>query len=64
MRRCETAVLDAAGDASDLELPGYHLHALKGNMKGSWSVTVSGNWRIVFRMDDGNAFDVNLVDYH
>jgi toxin HigB-1 len=48
---------------SDLDLPGYRLHALKGDMKGLWSVTISGNWRIVFRFEDGYAFDVDLIYY-
>ena len=58
------AVLDAATTATDLDLPGYRLHALKGDLKGLWSVTVSGNWRITFRVEDGNVFDVDLTDYH
>jgi proteic killer suppression protein len=45
-------------------LPGYRLHRLKGEWKGYWSVTISGNWRIVFRFEDGDAFDRDLVDYH
>jgi len=45
-------------------LPGYRLHRLKGEWKGYWSVTISGNWRIVFRFEDGDAFGVDLVDYH
>ena len=56
--------LDRAQRPSDLDLPGYRLHALKGDLKGIWSVTISGNWRIVFRLVDGDAFDVDLVDYH
>ena len=56
--------LDTAQRPSDLDLPGYRLHALKGDLKGAWSVTVSGNWRIVFRFVDGDVFDVDLVDYH
>ena len=44
-------------------LPGYRLHPLKGKLKGFWSVTVSGNWRIIFRFKDGNAHDVDFVDY-
>lgn len=56
--------LDRAQRPSDLDLPGYRVHALKGDLKGMWSVTISGNWRIVFRFVDGNAFDVDLVDYH
>ena len=47
-----------------MDLPGYRLHALGGNMKGYWSIVISGNWRIVFRFEDGDAFDVDLVDYH
>ena len=47
-----------------IDLPGYRLHVLKGRLKGVWSVTISGNWRIVFRFVDGDAFDVDLVDYH
>jgi len=58
------AVLDAAAAPTDLDLPGYRLHVLKGKLKGLWSVTVSGNWRITFRVEDGNVFDVDLTDYH
>ena len=56
--------LDRAEIATDLDLPGYRLHVLKGDLKGYWSITISGNWRIIFRFEDGNAFDVDLVDYH
>ena len=49
---------------SDLDIPGYRLHPLKGELKGFWSVTVSANWRIIFRMEDGDVYDVDLVDYH
>ena len=58
------AHLDAAQKPSDLALPGYRLHPLKGDYKGWWSVTISGNWRIIFRFEDGDAFDVDVVDYH
>ena len=47
-----------------MNLPGYHLHPLKGDRRGQWSVRVSGNWRIVFRFAGGVAVDVTLVDYH
>jgi len=56
--------LDRAQRPSDLDLPGYRLHTLKGDLKGAWSATVSGNWRIMFRFVEGDAFDVDLVDYH
>ncbi len=58
------ADLDDARRPSDLDLPGYRLHPLKGDLEGFWSVSISGNWRIVFRLDDGDAYDVDLVDYH
>ena len=58
------ARLDVSVIPSDLDLPGYALHALKSDLKGFWSVRVSGNWRIIFRFQDGDVFDVNLVDYH
>ncbi len=45
-------------------LAGYRLHPLKGDRKGQWSVRVSGNWRITFRLENGNAYDVDLEDYH
>ena len=60
-------ILDNLNDAvrpSDVDLPGYFLHPLRGNRRGVWSVRVSGNWRITFRFEDGQAVDVNLEDYH
>lgn len=56
--------LEAATEARDMNYPGARLHPLKGKLKGFWSVTVSGNWRIIFRFEDGNAFDVDYLDYH
>ncbi len=56
--------LDAAVQPRDLDIPGYRLHRLTGNRRGYWSVRVSGNWRIVFRFRDGEATDVDLLDYH
>ena len=56
--------LDAATTISDLDLPGYKLHQLKGDRKGVWSIHVSGNWRLTFTFRDGEAFDVALEDYH
>jgi len=58
------AVLDRATRAEDMDLPGFHLHPLKGDLKGFWAVTVRANWRIVFRFDEGHATDVDLLDYH
>jgi proteic killer suppression protein len=45
-------------------MPGWRLHALKGNFEGFWSVTITGNWRLIFRFEDGDAFDLDLIDYH
>jgi toxin HigB-1 len=44
--------------------PGWRLHPLKGDLRGFWSVSVSGNWRVIFRFDNGMAYDVDFVDYH
>jgi len=57
-------VLDDATTPQELSLPGYRLHPLKGDLKGFWSVTVRANWRIVFRFEGTDAFDVELIDYH
>jgi proteic killer suppression protein len=58
------ADLDDAGRPQDLDLPGYRLHRLKGDRKGFWSVWISANWRIIFRFEGGDAYDVDLADYH
>ena len=58
------ARLDEATEPANMDLPGYRLHPLKGDLAGLWSVSVSGNWRIVFRFDGANACDVDLIDYH
>ncbi len=47
-----------------MDLPGFRLHRPKGDLEGFWSVTVSGNWRVIFRFEGGHASDVDLVDYH
>jgi proteic killer suppression protein len=57
-------LLNVATGPRDLDLPGLCLHALKGDLDGWWAVNVSENWRIVFRFEDGNALDVDLIDYH
>jgi toxin HigB-1 len=56
--------LDAAKTPNDMNLPGYRFHPLKGARKGTYAVTVSGNWRMTFKFDGEYAFDVNLEDYH
>jgi proteic killer suppression protein len=56
--------LDMARSPRDMDFPGLRLHPLTGNLSGYWSVSVSGNWRIVFRFVDHHVIDVDLVDYH
>ncbi len=56
--------LDAAKEVKDMKSPGSDLHQLKGKMKGLWAVKVSGNWRVVFSFQEGNAFNVDYIDYH
>ena len=58
------SALDAAASPQALDVPGFRLHPLKGEWAGFWSVTVSGNWRVVFRFEEGDTFDVDLLDYH
>ncbi len=58
------AVLSRARTADDMNLPGFRLHPPKGSLRGFWSVTVRANWRVTFRSDGGDAYDVDLVDYH
>ncbi|MDF1690547.1 MAG: type II toxin-antitoxin system RelE/ParE family toxin [Cycloclasticus sp.] len=62
--RMQLIALDTAHQIEDLDIPGYRLHELKGNLKGCWSITVSGNWRITFEFTDGNIYIVNYKDYH
>jgi proteic killer suppression protein len=56
--------LDAAKQPQDMNLPGFDWHPLKGNRKGAYAVSVSGNWRITYRFEGEHAEDVNLEDYH
>lgn len=58
------SILSAAESVEEANIPGYRLHPLTGELNGFWSVRVTGNWRIVFRFEDGNALDIDLVDYH
>jgi toxin HigB-1 len=58
------ARLDRAETPQAMNLPGYRLHVLRGDLQGFWSVTVRANWRIIFRFEGGDVFDVELIDYH
>ena len=58
------ARLDRASEPQDMDLPGWRLHPLKGELAGFWSVSVRANWRIVFRFENGDVTDVDYLDYH
>ncbi len=58
------ARLDAASTVADMDFPGFRLHPLKGGLAGLWTVTVRANWRVIFRVADGEVLDVDYVDYH
>jgi proteic killer suppression protein len=58
------ARLDASQSPQDMGLPGLNLHPLKGEYKSCWSVTVSGNWRVIFKFEDNRAIEVDYLDYH
>jgi proteic killer suppression protein len=58
------ARLDAAGSVEDMNLPGFNLHALKGKSRGFMAVTVRANWRVTFRFIEGDASEVDYLDYH
>jgi len=58
------AALQAAQTIDGMRVPTFGLHALKGDLKGFWAVTVRANWRVIFRFEDGQAREVDLVDYH
>ena len=57
-------LLDDASEPQELAIPGMFLHPLKGERKGQWAMTVSGNWRITFAFDGEDVIVVNLEDYH
>lgn len=58
------AQLDVASSPEAMHIPHYRLHALKGDRKGYWSVTVKTNWRIIFHFEGEDVYDVELIDYH
>jgi len=58
------SILDTASMVKELDITGFSFHPLTGNLRGFYSVVVSRDHRIIFRFEDGNAFDVDLVDYH
>jgi proteic killer suppression protein len=56
--------LGRASEPRHMDLPGWRLHSLKGELAGFWSVTVRANWRIVFRFENSDVTDVDYLDYH
>ncbi len=63
----QLAVLNAATQVTDLDIPGYRLHSLSGSKKNRparWSITVNGNWRLTFEFRNGDFFVVDYEDYH
>ncbi|MBA3518768.1 MAG: type II toxin-antitoxin system RelE/ParE family toxin [Rhizobiales bacterium] len=57
------ARLDALRAIDEMDLPGFRLHALHGDLAGFWSISITGNWRIVFRFEGGDVFEVDYLDY-
>lgn len=62
--RMQLVALNTAMEVSDLDIPGYKLHPLKGDRKGIWSISVSGNWRLTFEFRDGHVYLLDYEDYH
>ncbi|MEE9335234.1 MAG: type II toxin-antitoxin system RelE/ParE family toxin [Granulosicoccaceae bacterium] len=62
--RMMLTALDTAQSAKDMDIPGYRLHRLKGKLKGRWSITVSGNWRLTYEFQEGNVYLPDYEDYH
>ncbi len=62
--RLVLAKLHTADNIKDMDFPGSGLHSLKGSKKNFWSISVSGNWRLIFRFEKNNAYDVDYLDYH
>jgi len=60
----QLAALEGARAPTDMNLPGWRLHALKGRLANHWSVTVNGNWRLTFAFEDGDVIFVDYQDYH
>ena len=62
--RLQLSALDTARVIDDMDIPGFGLHALKGKLKGRWSIWVNGNWRLTFEFKDGNVYLLDYEDYH
>jgi proteic killer suppression protein len=62
--RLQLAALDTAHEIGDLDIPGFALHPLKGELKGRWAISVNGNWRLTFEFRDGSVYILDYEDYH
>lgn len=62
--RIRLAALDTATILNDIDLPGFRLHPLKGDMQDFWAIDVNKNWRLTFKFVDGDVFIINYEDYH
>ena len=62
--RSQLAALHTAQTIEDMDIPGFRLHPLKGEMRGRWAISVNGNWRLTFEFVDGNAHVLDYEDYH
>jgi proteic killer suppression protein len=62
--RLQLAALDTANEIDDLDIPGFALHPLKGELKGRWAISVNGNWRLTFEFRDGSVYILDYEDYH
>jgi len=62
--RMQLTAFDTAQVIEDMNIPGFSLHPLKGEMRGRWSISVSGNWRLTFEFKDGNTHVLDYEDYH
>jgi proteic killer suppression protein len=62
--RLQLTALSVAERPEEMNVPGWRLHRLSGDLKGYWSVTVSGNWRVIFGFEGGDAEAVDYLDYH
>jgi proteic killer suppression protein len=62
--RLQLEAMDTAQTIEDMDIPGFRLHLLKGELQGRWSISVNANWRITFQFKDANAYVLDYEDYH
>lgn len=60
----QLARLNSSASPMDMNLPGWNLHPLKGDLAEKWAVNVNGNWRLIFKFENGDAFGIDYDDYH